>query len=281
MATSKVALPKVVSRAEWLEARKELLAQEKQATRARDALNAKRRRLPMVKIEKNYLFEGTKGKVGLLDLFEGRRQLIVYHFMFDPGDPPPGSSGAPWEEGCPGCSLMADNIGHLSHLYARDTSLVLISRAPRAKITPFKARMGWTIPWYSSYGSDFNYDFHVTLDEAVAPVECNYKDKSTLEQEGLMLNPKGEQPGLSVFLRDGNNVFHAYSAYGRGLEILVGTSNFLDMTPYGRQEDWEDSPEGWPQSPTYGWTRHHDKYDFAKEAASCCHVGEVTGKYVS
>lgn len=270
MATSQVALPKVTTREEWLEARRELLTEEKQLTRARDALNAKRRRLPMVKIEKEYIFEGTNGKATLHDLFDGRRQLIVYHFMFDPGDPPAGMSGAPWEEGCPGCSMMADNIGHLSHLYARDTSLALVSRASRAKIAPFKARMGWTVPWYSSYGSDFNYDFHVTLDESVAPIEYNFKDKATLEEEGMIYNLKGEQPGLSVFLRDGKDIFHTYSTYGRGLEILVGTVNFLDLTPYGRQEDWEDSPEGWPQSPTYGWTRHHDKYEFLKEASSCC-----------
>jgi predicted dithiol-disulfide oxidoreductase (DUF899 family) len=272
MATSKVALPKMVSESEWLEARKELLQQEKELTHARDALNAKRRRLPMVKIEKDYSFEGTNGKASLLDLFEGRHQLIVYHFMFDPGDPPAEESGAPWTEGCPGCSLMADNIGHLSHLYARDTSLVLVSRASRAKIAPFKARMGWTIPWYSSYGSDFNYDFHVTLDEAVTPIQYNYRDKATLEREGQINHLRGEQPGLSVFLRDGDHVFHTYSTYARGLEPLVGTVNFLDLTPYGRQEDWEDSPEGWPQSPTYGWTRHHDKYDLSKESVACCHV---------
>lgn len=273
MATSQVALPRVTSRDEWLKERKALLLEEKQLTRARDTLNAKRRRLPMVKIEKQYIFDGAKGKATLLDLFDGRRQLIVYHFMFDPADSPDGSSGAPWDEGCPGCSMMADNIGHLSHLYARDTSLVLVSRAPRTKIAPFKARMGWTIPWFSSYESDFNYDFHVTLDENIAPVEYNYKDKETLEREGLIYQLKGEQPGLSVFLRAGDSIFHTYSTYGRGLEPLVGTIQFLDMTAYGRQEDWEDSPQGWPQSPTYGWTRHHDKYDFMKETKSCCHIG--------
>lgn len=273
MNASKPALPKAVSRAEWLAARKELLAEEKKLTRARDALNAKRRRLPMVRIDKDYVFEGANGKASLLDLFEGRRQLIVYHFMFDPGDPPAGEAGAPWTEGCPGCSLMADNIGHLSHLYARDTSLVLVSRATRAKIAPFKARMGWTIPWYSSYGSDFNYDFHVTLDERVAPVEYNYIDQATLETDGQIFHMSGEQPGLSVFLRDDDGqVYHTYSTYARGLEPLVGTVSFLDMTPYGRQEDWEDSPEGWPQTPTYGWTRHHDKYSFSKEVHSCCHA---------
>jgi predicted dithiol-disulfide oxidoreductase (DUF899 family) len=148
--------PKIVSRAEWLSARKELLAREKELTRDRDLVNAERRRLPMVRIEKGYIFDGPDGKVCLLDLFGERCQLIVYHFMFDPS----------WEEGCPSCSFLVDNIGHLSHLNARKTSLALVSRAPLAKIEPFKKRMGWTFPWYSSFGSDFNYDFHVTMDEA-------------------------------------------------------------------------------------------------------------------
>jgi predicted dithiol-disulfide oxidoreductase (DUF899 family) len=165
--------PKIVSRDEWLAARKELLAKEKELTRQRDALNAQRRRLPMVAIDKDYVFEGPEGRVRLIDLFDGRRQLILYHFMFEPGAPPAGKSGEPWEEGCSGCSFVADNIGHLSHLHARDTSLVLVSRAPIAKIKPFQTRMGWTIPWYSSFGSEFNYDFHVTTDEKVAPVEYN------------------------------------------------------------------------------------------------------------
>ena len=148
-----------MSREEWLVARRELLAQEKELTRARDALNADRRRLPMVAIEKAYVFEGPDGEAGLLDLFEGRRQLIVDHFMFDPS----------WDDGCPSCSGRVDQYGNLAHLHARDTTFAVVSRAPLAKIEPFKARKGWTFPWYSSYGSDFNYDFHVTLDEAVAP----------------------------------------------------------------------------------------------------------------
>jgi predicted dithiol-disulfide oxidoreductase (DUF899 family) len=169
-----VEYPKVVSRAEWLNARKELLAKEKELTRHRDAVNAERRRLPMVKIEKDYAFEGPGGKVRLLDLFGGRRQLLVYHFMFDPS----------WDEGCPSCSFLVDNIGHLAHLHARKTFLTLVSRAPLAKIERFKKSMGWTVPWYSSFGSDFNYDFHVTLDESVAPVEYNDRDKSELVRKG-------------------------------------------------------------------------------------------------
>src|SRR5258706_12904460 len=158
--------PQIVSRDEWLVAREELLTREKEATRARDKLNAERRRLPMVKIDKQYFFEGPGGKASLFDLFDGRRQLIVYHFMFDPS----------WDEGCLGCSFLVDNIGHLAHLHARDTSLAIVSRAPLTKSEPFKTRMNWTLPWFSSYGSDFNYDFHFTTDD-------------------------GENEGVSVFLR--------------------------------------------------------------------------------
>jgi predicted dithiol-disulfide oxidoreductase (DUF899 family) len=208
--------PKVVSRGQWLVARKALLAQEKEVTHQRDALNAARRRLPMVKIEKEYVFEGPQGPTSLLNLFEGRRQLIVYHFMFEPGDAPPGKSGEPYDEGCSGCSFIVDNIGHLSHLHARNTTLVLVSRAPLGKIEPFKARMGWKVPWYSSFGSEFNYDFHVTTDESMAPVEYNYQDKATLERKGETYHLSGEQSGVSVFLRDDEDrVFHTYSTYGR------------------------------------------------------------------
>jgi predicted dithiol-disulfide oxidoreductase (DUF899 family) len=207
-------------------ARQELLVKEKEATRARDALNVERRRLPMVKIEKAYVFEGPNGKASLLDLFEGRRQLILYHFMFDPS----------WDEGCDGCSMVVDNMGHPAHLHARDTSRAAVSRAPLAKIERFKRRMGWTIPWYSSFGSDFNYDFGVTTDA-------------------------GEIFGLSVFLRDGASIFQTYFTNGRGVEYLGSNWSYLDLTPLGRQENWEDSPEGWPQTPPYEWWRHHDKYD--------------------
>lgn len=273
MTTITTAHPKIVSRDEWLLARKKLLRKEKELTRRRDVLSAERRRLPMARIDKQYVFEGPEGPVRLLDLFDDRRQLIIYHFMFDPNDPPPGKSGAPWDEGCPTCSSVVDGIGILVHLHARDTSLVLVSRAPQAKIRPFKARMAWTVPWYSSFGSDFNYDFHVTSDETVAPVEYNYRDKATLEQEGLTYNLRGEQPGLSVFLRLDDDIVHTYSTYGRGLEPLLHTYTFLDLTPYGRQESWEDSPEGWPQSPSYpGWMLHHDKYaEQPNNSGSCCH----------
>ena len=234
--------PTIVSRDEWLAARKKLLANEKELTRRRDAVNADRRQLPMVRVEKDYVFEGPSGKATLRDLFDGRRQLIIYHFMFDPS----------WNEGCPSCSYVADNIGHLAHLHARDTSLALVSRAPLSKIEPFKKRMGWTVPWYSSFGSDFNYDFHVTLDDAVAPVEYNYLNKAELVRKGEAYFAQGESHGLSVFLRDGDNVLHSYSTYARGAEPLLGTYHLLDLTPIGRGEDG--------LSFTMAWVRHHDRY---------------------
>jgi predicted dithiol-disulfide oxidoreductase (DUF899 family) len=176
--------PQVVSRDEWLASRRQLLAREKEFTRQRDALNAERRRLPMTEIDKQYAFEGKHGKASLLDLFEGRGQLLIYHFMFDPD----------WDEGCPSCSFLADNIGHLAHLHARDTTLAMVSRAPLARIEAFRQRMGWAVPWYSSFGSDFNYDFHVTLDQAVAPVEYNYRDVAALgpEWHGWTVSATGE-----------------------------------------------------------------------------------------
>ncbi|MGI8667195.1 MAG: DUF899 domain-containing protein [Jatrophihabitans sp.] len=219
-------LPQVVSRDEWLAARKHLLDNEKLATRARDAINAERRTLPMVAVDKSYVFEGPDGETTLLDLFDDRRQLIVYHFMFDPS----------WDAGCSSCSYLADNIGHLAHLRSRDTSLAAVSRAPLAKIGPFKARMGWTFPWVSSYGNDFNYDYHVTMDEAVAPVQYNYRDKDELERV-TPWHAQGEQHGISVFLRDGEQIYHTYSTYGRGAELVLGTYNYLDLTPLGRQEE--------------------------------------------
>jgi predicted dithiol-disulfide oxidoreductase (DUF899 family) len=249
--------PKIVSRAKWLNARKELLAKEKELTRHRDAVNAERRRLPMVRIEKDYIFEGPAGKVRLLDLFEDRRQLIVYHFMFDPS----------WDEGCPSCSFLVDNIGHLSHLYARKTALALVSRAPLGKIEPFKTRMGWTFPWYSSFGSDFNYDFHVTMDEAVAPVEYNYTNKTELVRKDETYFTRGESHGLSVFLRDADSVFHTYSTYARGTDLLAGTYNYLDMTALGRQETWEEPP-GRSDGPFMHWLRHHDRYESSPEVAA-------------
>ena len=234
-----MSLPDVVSRDEWLVARKELLGQEKEQTRRRDALNAERRRLPMVEIEKDYVFEGPEGRVGLLDLFEGRRQLIVGHFMFDPS----------WEDGCPSCSAGADEVsqGLLDHLHARETTLAYVSRAPLEKLERYKAKKGWTFPWYSSYGSDFNYDFHVTLDESVAPVEYNYRSKAEHDEAGTGYYFEGEQPieepGTSYFLRDEDRVFHTYSTYGRGAEMTGGSYYFLDLTALGRQEEWEE-PKG-------------------------------------
>src|SRR3954449_3563435 len=181
-----MSLPEIVLREEWLAARKALLAKEKELTRARDALNAERRRLPMVKVEKDYVFEGPEGNVGLRDLFEGRRQLIVRHFMFDPS----------WDDGCPSCSAGAAEIspGLLEHLHVRDTTLAVVSRAPLQKIERYKASKGWTFPWYSSYGSDFNYDFHVTLDESVAPMEYNYRSPEEYAERGVRMFVESEQP---------------------------------------------------------------------------------------
>ncbi|HYR84540.1 MAG TPA: DUF899 domain-containing protein [Terriglobia bacterium] len=229
-AKSKKNLPRVVSQADWQVARGKLLVKEKAATRARDALAAERRRLPMVKVDKDYVFEGPDGKATLLDLFDGRRQLIIYHFMFAPG-----VNGWP-KAGCPGCSFVVDQIGHLAHLHARDTSLVVISRAPLPNIERYRRRMGWTVPWFSSFRSDFNVDFGLTADN-------------------------GETFGLSVFLRDDESVYRTYFTNGRGVETLGPPWTFLDLTPLGRQEDWEDSPTGWPQTPPYDWWRRHDEYE--------------------
>jgi predicted dithiol-disulfide oxidoreductase (DUF899 family) len=225
-------LPPVVSQAEWESARAALLAKEKAATRARDALAAERRRLPRVRIDKEYLFDGPAGSATLLDVFEGRRQLILYHFMFAPG-----VDGWP-SAGCDGCSMVVDQVGHLAHLHARDTSFALVSRAPLENIEAYRARMGWTIPWYSSARSDFNVDFGLTTDD-------------------------GETFGLSVFLRDGGDVYRTYFTSERGVEALGSVWTFLDLTPLGRQETWEDSPEGYPQTPPYEWWRRHDEYDDA------------------
>jgi predicted dithiol-disulfide oxidoreductase (DUF899 family) len=186
----------------------------------------------MVRIDKDYVFDGQGGKASLLDLFDGRRQLILYHFMFAPG-----VEGWP-SAGCPGCSFVVDNIGHLAHLHARDTSLVLVSRAPLSQIESYNERMGWTVPWYSSFDSDFNADFALTTDD-------------------------GETFGLSVFLRDDDRVYRSYFTAGRGVEALGSTWTFLDLTPLGRQETWEDSPAGWPQTAPYEWWRRHDEYEGA------------------
>lgn len=267
---------KIVSREDWLAARKRLLTKEKEFTRTRDALNAERRGLPLVEIDKDYVFEGPSGKASLLDLFDGRHQLIVYHFMFEPDDPPPGKSGSPWEEGCPGCSHMADSMPHLAHLHARDTSLVMVSRAPMEKITPFKRRMGWTVPWVSSFGSDFNYDFHVTIDGSKGSDEYNYQSSEELLKDGFEEGWSGELPGVSVFLRDGDRIFHSYSSYARGLDPLVNTLQFLDLTPYGRGEGWDGMPDIGGKGKM--WFRHHDKYEDAKTEGACCHADEAEPK---
>ncbi len=220
-----MSVPEVVSEAEWRAARDQLLAKEKEATRALDALAAERRRLPMVLVEKDYELVGPDGKVRFADLFDGGRQLVVYHFMFGPGEDP-----------CTGCSSFTDNVADLSHLRARDTAFVLVSRAPYEEIRAFKDRMGWTVPWFSSFGSEFNYDFDVT-------------------RKG------GEIFALSVFVRDGDSVYRSYVTSSRGVDRLRLDFNLLDLTPYGRQEEWEDSPDGWPQTPAYTWWRKHDEYE--------------------
>jgi predicted dithiol-disulfide oxidoreductase (DUF899 family) len=226
-----IKLPEVVSPAEWQKAHEALLAKEKAATRARDALAAERRRQPMIKIDKRYEFEGPRGKASLLDLFEGRRQLILYHFMFGPG-----ASGWP-DAGCDGCSMMVDQWGHPAHLHARDTSRVAVSIAPLAKIEAYRKRMGWTFPWYSSAGSTFNRDFGRTDDEG------------------------NEMFGLSVFIRDDeSNVYRTYFTVHRGVETLGPVWSFLDITPLGRHEKWEDTPPGRPQTEPYTWWRRHDEY---------------------
>jgi predicted dithiol-disulfide oxidoreductase (DUF899 family) len=227
-------LPHIVSEAEWQEANEQLRAKEKEATKARDALAAERRRLPMVRIEKEYVFDGPGGKASLLDLFEGRRQLIVYHFMFGPSQ----------DVGCDGCSMVADQIVQLAHLHARDTSFAMVSRAPSAKIEPYRERMGWSLPWYSSFDGDFNVDFGLSPE---TPQEGVYQD--------------GESFGLSVFVRDGDEVYRTYFTNRRGVETLGPVWTLLDLTPLGRQEEWEDSPEGRPQGPPYEWWRRHDEYD--------------------
>lgn len=242
MTTSEAPHPSIVSRDQWLDQRKKLLAREKELTRQYDRVNAERRRLPMVKIEKNYMFEAPGGEQSLLDLFEGRRQLVVYHFMFDPE----------WENGCTGCARYANALGDLGMLNKCDTTFAMVSRAPVAKLEAYKERHGWDIPWYSSFGSDFNYDFHVTNDEKVAPVEYNFRNKAELEAARVSNATSGEEHGLSVFFRIGEDVFHTYSVYARGTEPLTDARALLDMTPYGRQQDFEDSPPGWPQKPTYG-----------------------------
>jgi len=223
--SSKPGLPPVVSAAEFEAAHEAFLRKEKAHTRERDALNAERRRLPMMKIEKEYTFEGPRGKVPFLEIFEGRPQLLLYHFMFAPGK----------EQGCSGCSMVADNLCHPAHLHARDITLAFVSRATRPEIEAFRQRMGWTVPWYSSFGTSFNEDFGTTT-------------------------PEGEDFRMSVFLRDGADIFRTYYTLDRGVESLGSSFTLMDLTPYGRQEDWEDTPAGRPKGPRYEWWRHHDRY---------------------
>ncbi|GAA4094251.1 DUF899 domain-containing protein [Nonomuraea soli] len=226
-------LPDVVTREEWLAARKKLLAKEKELTRTRDALNAERRRLPMVRVAKPYTFEGPDGTVSLLDLFEGRPQLVVHHFMFAPD----------WDAACSSCSSAADGIGGLRQLHARNTTLAAVSRAPYPKLAAFKERMGWSFPWYSSYGGAFNYDFHATLDDRVEPVLLHLRTKEELGDEWTEDMRGSEWPGISAFVRDGDEVFHTYSTYGRGIEEFHNGYPYLDLTVFGRQEEWEE-PKG-------------------------------------
>ena len=217
-------LPPVVSRQEWDEAREKMLGKEKEHTRARDALAAERRRMPRLAVEKEYAFEGPDGPATLLDLFEGRRQLVVYRFFFDPGmDSYP-------ERGCGGCSFMTDQVSHLAHLNARDTTLVFVSRAPQEEIQRLKSEMGWDMPWYT-ITDDFDADFDV-----------------------------GEWHGTNAFLRDGDEVHRTYFVDNRGDEQFGTTWSYLDVTALGRQEEWEDSPEGYPQTAPYQWWDYHDQY---------------------
>jgi predicted dithiol-disulfide oxidoreductase (DUF899 family) len=226
-----MSLPDVVSREQWLEARRQLLAQEKEHTRKHDALNADRRRLPMVKVDQEYVFEGPDGNVTLAELFGDKRQLIVQHVMFGPD----------WEQPCPGCSASIAEMsqGVRDHLASRDTAFVLTSRAPYEKIAAKAKERGWFVPWYSSFGSDFNYDYQVTLDASRDLVDYNYR----AVPEAVDDERSTELPGFSCFLREGDEIFHTYSAYARGTEYIGNTYTLLDMTALGRQEDWEE-PKG-------------------------------------
>ncbi|MFG0288149.1 MAG: DUF899 family protein [Rhodopirellula sp. JB044] len=227
---SPTGLPAIVCRQEWRVAIERLREKEKEHTRNKDALSAERRRLPMVKIEKEYVFEGTEGPRCLGDLFDGRRQLAIYHFMF-------AENVGGWPDaGCVGCSTLVDHLGPLAHIHARDLSLALVSRAPLSQLEPYKKRMNWQFPWYSSSGTTFNEDFGVST-------------------------PQGEQHALSIFLRDGDDMYQTYFTEERGCETLMSHFTLLDMAPFGRQETWEDSPRGWPQTEPYSWWRRHDEYE--------------------
>lgn len=242
MARSTIENGKVVTPAEWLAARKDLLSKEKEFSRLRDELSQRRRELPFEKVQKHYAFDAPKGKETLSDLFDGRSQLIVYHFMFGPG----------WKEGCPSCSFLADTMdGAAVHLAQRDTTLVVISRATLPEIHPFQERMGWRFKWVSSFENQFNFDYHVSFSKdemAKGKVYYNY---------GLTEFPSEEAPGASVFYKNGaGEIFHTYSSYARGLDLMLGAYNYLDITPKGRDED--------ALAFTMAWVRHHDRYDEGK-----------------
>ncbi|MGB9145860.1 MAG: thioredoxin family protein [Acidobacteriaceae bacterium] len=250
MTTETVETHPVVSQAEWLAARMDLLAREKQLTRQRDAVDAARRALPWVRVEKEYVFDGPSGKETLADFFAGRSQLIVQHFMFAPG----------WKEGCVGCSFKSDHIdAALPHLEHHDVSLVSVSRAPLAEIEAFKKRMGWRFKWVSSYGTDFNYDFHVSFTEqeaAARQVYYNYKIQPWESEE---------RSGDSVFYRDeSGQIFHTYSTFGRGDEMLDTAYMYLDLTPNGRNETGRHGN-------LMDWVKHHDRYEQTGSAACHCH----------
>ena len=253
MTANAIERPKIVSPAEWLMARKELLAKEKELTRARDALNAERRMLPWVKIEEPYVFDGPNGPVTLSELFDGRSQLIVHHFMFGPG----------WKEGCVGCSFKADHVGGaLPHLEHHDVTFAAISRAPLREIEPFKQRMGWRFKWVSSYGNDFNFDYHVSFTDDEIGAGKVYYNYDVRELRGE------ERSGNSVFYKDeAGDIFHTYSTFGRGDELLVGAYVYLDLTPKGRNETG-------PNHNLTAWVRHHDRYGASGFV-------DVTGRYVA
>lgn len=241
----------VVSRDRWVAERKTLLAREKELTRLHDQIARERRALPWERIEKDYVFEGPEGRRTLAELFDGRRQLLVQHFMLAPG----------WEQGCKSCSYMADHIDGMNvHLANRDVTLRVVSRAPLAEIERFRRRMGWHFEWLSSHGSDFNHDFKVSFtpeERARGEVDYNYV---------MQAFPQEEAPGISVFYKDdAGDVFHTYSTFGRGVEVMMGTYNLLDLTPKGRDER--------DPAHTMAWVRHHDRYESAPAAASCCHAG--------
>ena len=238
-----MSLPSIVTRDEWLVARRELLAKEKDLTRRRDALNVDRRNLPMVEVDQDYRFVGSSGNIRLIDMFEGRNQLIVYHFMFHPE----------WEEGCSSCTAGTDELspGFLHHLHVRDTTYAMVSRAPLAKLERWKVKRGWDLPWYSSDGSDFNYDFGVTIDASRGFDEYNFRtldEFASMGQESMKTSDQPyDMPGLSCFVQVDGRVFHTYSQYARGLESTGGSYYFLDLTALGRQEEWEE-PKGRSES---------------------------------